>query len=300
MAATARALFAVSLLVAGAVVLVVGPAAGGLPVWKTLVLGTVEGVTEFLPVSSTGHLLVAARAMALGSAAEGTALGTYVVAIQVGAIAAVLGLYRQRIRALAGFVSGADEGVEGLASALVIAFVPVAVVGAAAGSTVKERLFGPWSIVAAWALGGVLLLAWRPTSKQATTPLLAISNKQAGLIGLAQVIALWPGTSRSLVTLLAALGVGLTIAAAVEFTFLLGALTLTAATVWDLARNGTELVSVYGWVSPGLGALTAFVTAAASVRWMTVHLQHRTLRVFGIYRLGVAGFVAVLLVMGVL
>ena len=288
------------LLLAASVVLVTGPAPGGLPVWKALVLGAVEGLTEFLPVSSTGHLLVAARAMHLGTAADGTALGTYVVAIQMGAIAAVLGIYWDRIRALAGFVVGSGGGVEGLATALAIAFMPIAAVGAAAGSTIKERLFGPWPIVAAWAIGGVLLLVWRPRSKQAATPLLAISKRQAATIGLAQVIALWPGTSRSLVTLLAGLGVGLTITAAVELTFLLGALTLSAASVWELAHNGTELVGVYGWVTPGLGALTALVTAAASVRWMTAHLEHRTLRAFGVYRLGLAGFTALLVVVGAL
>lgn len=282
------------------VALAAGPGSGGLPIWKALVLGAVEGLTEYLPVSSTGHLLVAGRLLDLGDATDGSPLGTYVVAVQVGAIAAVLGLYRERIRSLAAVAVGGAAAVRPLAIALFVGFLPAGIAGALLAPTIKEHLFRPWPIVAAWAIGGLVLLVWTPSPRSDGTQLLGISVRQAGIIGIAQVLAVWPGTSRSLATLLAGLGVGLTIAAAVELTFLLGVVTLTAATVWDLARNGSELVEAFGWVSPVAGAIAALLTAFASVRWMTAYLEHSSLRVFGTYRLGLASVVGLLLVAGLL
>lgn len=281
-------------------VLAAGLGSGGLPIWKALVLGAVEGLTEYLPVSSTGHLLVAGRLLDLGDASDGTPLGTYVVAVQLGAIAAVLGLYRERIRSLAAVAVGGAPELRPLAMALVVGFLPAGLAGALLAPTIKEHLFRPWPIVAAWAVGGLVLLAWTPGTRSGGTQLPGISVRQAVIIGCAQVLAVWPGTSRSLVTLLAGLSVGLTIAAAVEFTFLLGVVTLTAATVWDLARGGSELLEAFGWVSPITGAIAALVTALASVRWMTRYLEHSSLRVFGTYRLGLASVVGLLLVTGLL
>lgn len=267
---------------------------------QAVVLGAVEGFTEYLPISSTGHLLIAGRLLGLGDAADGTALGTYVIAIQVGAIAAVLGLYRTRVAQIVRGALGRDPEGRRILHALAVAFAPAAIAGIALESVIKDRLFGPWPIVTAWVVGGVALLIWQPVDRGRTLGPASISLRQAMLIGVAQTAALWPGTSRSLVTLVAALAVGLSLATAVEFSFLLGVVTLTAATGWDLTRNGTVLVETYGLATPALGALVAFVTAVMSVRWMTTYLQHHSLRIFGAYRLAAGAFTASLLLIGIL
>ncbi len=269
-----------------------------LPPWKAVVLGAVEGLTEFLPVSSTGHLLVAGRLLGLGDGSDRTALATYVIAIQVGAIAAVVSLYRRRIHQIGRGAVGRDPQGRQLLGALVIAFVPAAIVGVAFESAIKDRLFSTTAIVIAWAIGGVFLVAWRLPLRQRSATLVSITGSQALVIGLAQMVALWPGTSRSLVTLVAGVVVGLSLDAAVEFTFLLGLGTLTAATTWDLVRHGNELIDTFGVTAPVLGGAVAFVTAVASVRWMTTYLRRHSLRAFGWYRLALAAVTAGLLAAG--
>jgi undecaprenyl-diphosphatase len=111
----------------------------------------------------------------------------------------------------------------------------------------------------------------------------------------AQGVALWPGVSRSLVTLIAGLAIGLSLAAAIEFSFLLGLITLTAATVFDTTRNGGELIDMFGIATPLVGVVTAFITAVVAVRWMVNYLNSRSLAIFGWYRLGIAAVVCVLM-----
>lgn len=143
-----------------------------------------------------------------------------------------------------------------------------------------------------------MLLVWRPSDRAGTTDIAAVTTRQALVIGLAQAGALWPETSRSLVTLIAGLAIGLTLAAAVEFSFLLGVATLTAATTWDLCRNAPGVLDAYGVATPLLGTAVAFVTAVASIRWMTSYLQRHRLQVFGSYRLAIAAVTAALLLTG--
>jgi undecaprenyl-diphosphatase len=109
---------------------------------------------------------------------------------------------------------------------------------------------------------------------------------------------MWPGVSRSLVVLVAGLAVGLSLAAAVEFSFLLGVVTLSAATALDLVRHGGDIVSQFGILRPALGGLVAFLTAVVAVRWMVGYLTRRSLAIFGWYRLAVAGVVVLMLVSG--
>ena len=259
-----------------------------------IVLGIIEGVTEFLPISSTGHLTVAARLLDL----RGTAVDSYVIAVQIGAIAAVLALYRQRIRSLADagrrpFRRGPARGV---LVALAVAFVPAALVGAVLGDVVKDRLFGVGPVAAAWAVGGVAILVFARRGGDGHRPLEAITVRDGIVVGLAQVLALWPGTSRSLVTILAAVTLGLSLPAAVEFSFLLGLVTLTAATGFELARHGGEIVDAFGYLVPAVGVVVAFASALVSIRWMVAHLQSRGFELFGWYRLlAAAGATALLL-----
>ena len=272
--------------------LAVAGGSGGLSSFQAIVLGAVEGITEFLPVSSTGHLLVTQRLFDLDS----TAADVYAIAIQLGAILAVVALYRQRIGQILNGVIGRDVGGRTLLVRLAASFLPAAAIGVVFEHPIKDHLFGPGPVVAAWAVGGAFLLWWKP--RHGTTGILDLTVRNAVIIGLAQSLALWPGVSRSLVTLVAALFVGLDMAGAVEYSFLLGLATLSAATALDLVKDGSTLLDEYGWRTPLLGVLVAFVTAILAVRWLVTYLRTRSLAVFGWYRLGIAAATAGLILAG--
>ena len=275
---------------------------GGLSTVEAVVLGVVEGVTEFLPVSSTGHLLIVERLLGLGTGQDKLAVDTYTIAIQLGAILAVLGIYRHRfVLMLEGLAGRSDEGRASL-RAVVVAFLPAAAIGFVAGDSIKEHLLAPWPVAGAWFVGGVAIL-WFGRSFT-TTPrhgsIAEITPRTALLIGLAQSLALWPGTSRSLVTILAALALGVALDAAVEFSFLLGFVTLGMATAYALVQDGSELVDRFGVATPLLGTVVAGIAAFLSVKAMVGWLQSRSLDVFGWYRIGAAGAAAVLIITGVI
>ena len=269
--------------------------------WKAVVLGVVEGVTEYLPVSSTGHLIVTQRILGIGdSDATKDAADTYAIAIQFGAILAVLVLYRERIRSIVMGLFGRDADGRRLLIALVLAFMPAVVIALLFEDLIKDNLLGVGPVIAAWLVGGIALLFVAPRIR-ADRPGFAITEigpKQALIIGSAQVVAMWPGTSRSLVTLLAALAVGATLAAAVEFSFLLGLVTLTAASLYEGVTNGSTVIDAYGWVDPLIGLLAAFVAAVVAVRWMVAWLQSRSLAIFGWERIAAAAVTIALLAAG--
>jgi undecaprenyl-diphosphatase len=262
-------------------------------IWQALLLGLVEGLTEFLPVSSTGHLLVAQRLLGI-EASE--AANAYVIVIQVGAIAAVLHLYRGRVLQISSGLVGRDILGRKLLIALLVAFLPAAVLGFTLDETIERYLFGPWPVVVAWALGGALLLVISPRIQQKQgLPLEAIALKAALFIGIAQCAALWPGTSRSLATILGGLAAGLSTAAAVEFSFLLGLVTLGAASAYKLLDSGAALAASYGALELVAGFAAAAVSAWLAVRWMVAWLGRRGLGVFGWWRLIAAAVVSALL-----
>jgi undecaprenyl-diphosphatase len=270
---------------------------------KAALLGIVEGVTEFLPISSTGHLVVTEKLIDVGThPGAKDAADTYAITIQSGAILAVVVLYWRRLVEMARGVAGRDPEGQRIAFATIIAFIPAAIVGVLLEKAIRDRLFGVWPIIVAWAVGGVVILlfarALHERGEQSGAPLESITLRAAVAIGAAQVIALWPGTSRSMVTILAALVVGYRVAAAVEFSFLLGLLTLGAATAYDLLRHGKELFDTYGYVNPLIGFVFAFVSAVIAIRWMVLYLRRHSLQIFGWYRLVVAAVALVLLVTG--
>lgn len=270
---------------------------------KAAVLGVVEGVTEFLPISSTGHLLVTQRLMDIGTTdATKDAANAYAIAIQSGAILAVLILYWRRIQSMLEGIVGRDPEGRRTFIGLVLAVVPAAVVGLAFEGPIKDHLLEVGPVIGAWIVGGLVILVVAPRLRGSTggVPLEQISVRQALIIGVAQCLALWPGTSRSLVTILAALAVGLSLSAAVEFSFLLGLVTLGAATVFEVAKDGSTMVDAYGWVDPFIGFAFAFVSAAIAIKWMVGYLQRHSLAIFGWYRLAVAGLALVLLATGAL
>ena len=134
---------------------------------------------------------------------------------------------------------------------LAVAFAPSALIGLAFGDTIKAHLFGIWPVVVAWVVGGVFLLVWRPAPGH--LGLHQITFRTATLIGAAQVLALWPGTSRSLATIAAGLALGVTASAAVEFSFLLGLVTLSAASGLDLVKHSGDVTEQFGLATPALG-----------------------------------------------
>jgi undecaprenyl-diphosphatase len=266
---------------------------------KAIVLGVVEGVTEYLPISSTGHLHVTQRLLGIGETPETKdAADTYAITIQAGAILAVLLLYRRRLASMIEGALGHDDDGRGVLLAVAIAFLPAGLTAFAFEDTIKDNLFGAGPIVAAWIVGGIAILLFAPrlrTLGEHGVPLEAITPRTALLIGVAQILALWPGTSRSLVTILAAIFLGLSIRAAVEFSFLLGFVTLTIATLYEAATNGADLLDTYGVLDPLLGFLAAFVSAVVAIRWMVAYLERHDLSIFGWYRLAIAAITLVLL-----
>jgi undecaprenyl-diphosphatase len=258
-------------------------------------LGVVEGMTEYLPVSSTGHLLLTQRLMGIGGTPEEkTAADAYAICIQIGAILAVAGLYFRRVRGVAwGFLGRDAEGLR-LGCNLLVGFVPAAVAGLLFEGLIKDYLFGGgrwglWPTAAAWTAGGILILGtdrWFHVRRHdCGASLQALTWRMALGIGLAQCAALWPGVSRSLAAMMGGLLAGLSLPAAVEFSFLLGLLTLSASTAHDALQHGSVMLAQYGWVTILTGVATAAVSAALAVRWLVRYLQHHSLNVFGWYRI---------------
>jgi undecaprenyl-diphosphatase len=279
-------------------------AGGELSLLDAVVLGVVEGVTEYLPVSSTGHLLVAQELLGVGDTADTEdAADTYAITIQSGAILAVVVLYAGRLRSMAKGVLGRDPEGRHVASAVAVAVAPAVVVALAFEGTIKDRLFGPGPVIAAWAVGGVgilaasRMLAARPPG---TITLESVPLRIALVVGVVQAVALWPGVSRSLVTILAALFCGLVMRDALELSFLLGLVVLTGATLYEAASNGGELIDTFGIVDPFVGFAVAFVSAIVAVRWLVGYLGRHGLDIFGWYRIGLALVALGLLATGVL
>ena len=264
--------------------------------WQAMVLGIVEGVTEYLPVSSTGHLILTQRLLKIPSS---SAADAYAISIQAGAILAVAGLYWPQVKKMFMGILGRDAAGFSLAINIVTAFLPATVFGVLFNKKIETYLFGLWPITAAWFVGGVAILAvsrWRRMHRAGATEGLKvteITRPMALVIGLAQCLAMWPGTSRSLVTILAGILVGLNLAAAVEFSFLLGVVTLTAATAFKSMHDGVAMVEAYGWTTMFIGFFFATVSAAMAVKWMVAYLNRHSLAIFGYYRLLLAVAVAV-------
>jgi undecaprenyl-diphosphatase len=271
--------------------------------WQAVILGIVEGLTEYLPVSSTGHLILAQRAMGIPNS---EAANAYAIAIQGGAILAVLYLYAKRMKQMALGLAGRDEVGRKLLAALLAAMAPLAFI-VPADKLIEEYLFGLVPVTASWFVGGVAILAvawWRQRNGQAGErpgmDLAQITWKMGLVIGACQLIAVWPGTSRSLVTIVAGVLVGLRLGAAVEFSFILGVATLGGATILKAAKDGDVMLAAYHWSMMLLGFAMAFVSAVAAVKWMVAYLNKHGLQLFGYYRIALAIVVAILLALEVL
>jgi len=265
--------------------------------WQALLLGLVEGLTEYLPVSSTGHLVLTSRLLGLPNDAANRA---YSIGIQSGAILAVLSLYMPRVKQMFAGIFGRDVVGRRLLVLLLAAFVPAAVLGLAFDDWIDRVLFGLWPIVVAWLLGGIAILVLRPLRRPHPTgiALETLTIGQAAIIGCAQCLALAPGTSRSLVTIAAALLLGLSSVAAVEFSLLLGVMTLGAATAHEAVSGGREVIASYGWTNVLVGFGASFVSAWLAVKLLVAWLTTHGLVPFGVYRVLLAIVVAGALLAG--
>jgi len=261
---------------------------------QAAVLGVVEGVTEYLPVSSTGHLILTSHWMGLSGA---EAIEAFEIVIQLGAILAVLGLYRRRVgQMLAGLAGRNPPGLR-LAAMLLVAFLPAAIVGLALRKPIKEHLFGPVPVCAALVVGGVAMIVvehfvWRrrPAARR-LAGLEALRFRHALAIGLFQCLAMWPGTSRSMVTILAGLLVGLDMVTAAEFSFLLALPTLGAATVYEGVKDWGALMSSAGPDGLLIGLAVSGVVAALAVKGFVRWLTRHGLLPFGAYRVALGAAV---------
>ena len=286
--------------------------------WEAVILGIIEGLTEYLPVSSTGHLLVAQDLLGIGTE-DGDAwraANAFAICIQAGAIVAVLGLYWQRVkqgvRGMLGpiGIGRGDEAGLRLFINLIVAFIPAAVVGLvqdkAFDGWIERNLFNAWTIVIAWAIGGAAILAvayWKrgkSGDEHKGSDLDALTWRMALAIGFIQCLAMMPGTSRSLVTIVGGVVVGLHIAAAVEFSFLLGVVTLLAATVYKAREAGPLMIQEYGWSPMIVGSIAAWLSAVIAIKWMVSYLKKHGMSIFGYYRIAIAVVVGALLLAGVI
>ncbi|HEY0945380.1 MAG TPA: undecaprenyl-diphosphate phosphatase [Opitutaceae bacterium] len=292
----------------------------GLSARDAVVLGLVEGITEFLPISSTGHLIIANRALKLESEtplvdAAGQpiwykapsekhpagvpmtvklAADTYIVVIQVGAIIAVVFVFWSQVSGILRGLTGQNAAGVRLLRNIILAFLPVVAVGLALDDWIDANLFSIGAVIASLVSGAVLMFAAERWRKQNAGP--AVSRKEPAdltvresvAIGCMQCLALWPGMSRSMVTMVGGYFTGLAPAKAAEFSFLVGLPVLGGAAAYKGLRAGPVLLEVFGWQEMVLGGLVAAVSAAVAVKFLVSYLSRRGLAVFAIYRLVLA------------
>lgn len=251
------------------------------PLLAALVLGVVEGLTEFLPVSSTGHLILAGALLGVNDERG----KVFFVAIQTGAMLAVLWFYRARFAAALGGLPR-DPAALRFWAHLTLAFLPAVVLGLAFGGLIKQHLFRPVPVAAAFIVGGLVIL-WverRGHAAPRVESVEAMGWRDALKVGLAQSFALIPGTSRSGATIIGGMLFGLSRPAATEFSFFLAVPTLVAAGAYDLLRH-RALFSAADTGPFALGALVSFVSALAVVRWLIGYVARHDFTPFAWYRI---------------
>jgi len=255
-----------------------------------VVLGIVEGLTEFLPVSSTGHLIIAGHLLGF----VGPKAASFQVAIQLGAILSVVFLYWRRflglipVLRLVPMTGGSTlHGWAGLWR-IALATFPALLIGYLARHTIKERLFAPEAVTLALVVGGIaILIAERVVLRRGANFLDALTVSQALGIGLFQILALWPGTSRAAATIVGGMLLGLDRKSAAEFSFLIAVPVLFAATGYELISMRGEL-ALQDSVQLGIGTLVSFIVALIAVKGFVRFLEHGKLAPFAWYRIVIA------------
>jgi undecaprenyl-diphosphatase len=260
---------------------------------KIIIMGIVEGLTEFLPISSTGHLILAGSLLNF----TGEKIKVFEIAIQSGAIFAVCLEYRQRIASVIGGL-GSDPKARKFALNLIIAFLPAAVLGLMFSKKIKELLFSPVPVALAFILGGFVILWAEYKQTNGSTGNTGTDSGSAARIetvddmtaldalkiGIAQAFALIPGTSRSGASIIGGMLFGMSRKAATEFSFFLAIPTLLGATVYSLYKAREEL-SASDIPMFGLGTIAAFISALFCVRWLLRYISSHNFNAFAWYRI---------------
>jgi undecaprenyl-diphosphatase len=253
-------------------------------------LGIVEGLTEYLPVSSTGHLILAGAWLG----AEGEASKSFEIVIQLGAILAVVVHYRKLL--FERFLHW-DERSMRLLVALGAGFLPAAAMGLVLRKTIKAHLFGPGPVAAALIVGGVIMIGVEAArrGRGGDAGLEKVTPLRGFIIGLGQCFSLWPGASRSMCTIVAGQLTGLSTATAAEFSFRLALPTLGAATLYEGFKARHELLAGGGAAPLAVGLIVSFLVAWAVIAAFIKYLQTRGLTPFGVYRIALGALVFVLI-----
>jgi len=264
---------------------------------EVVLLGVIEGLTEFLPISSTAHLLIAADVLGFQKSAG----GTFEIFIQLGAVLAVIGFYARELFAQARALPN-DLATQRFWMSILVAFLPAALVGFTLRSWIKTVLFAS-PLMIAWALiiGGVVLLLvdLLPRRPAASSDQQRVSLRQALGIGIAQVFALVPGVSRSGASIVGGMLSGLDRPTATRFSFYLAIPTLGAATIVDLLSSFDQLTAGdFGRLL--LGALVAFIVAWFSIGWLLRYVARNSFIAFGIYRIVAGALILTLIAFGTL
>ena len=254
------------------------------------ILGIVEGVTEYLPVSSTGHLIIAGNLLGF----VGAKADSFEVAIQLGAILSVVWLYWRRFLGLvpgtALFAATTESTLNGLPGLwrIALATAPALAVGFVARHAIKAKLFNPEAVTLALLVGGVaILLAGRFATRRRANGLDTVTTTQALGVGLFQILALWPGTSRSAATIVGGMMLGLERKAAAEFSFLIAVPVLCAASAYELLKMRDQWLHD-DVVALAIGFAVSFVVALLAIKGFVGYLSHGRLAVFAWYRIVVA------------
>lgn len=247
---------------------------------KALILGIIEGLTEFLPISSTGHLIIAGDLLNFNDARA----SVFKIAIQFGAILAVCNIYRERIyKVVTGL--GRDPDANRLTINIICAFLPAMVLGVLFHSTIKELLFNAVVVASALIVGGfIILLAERHEKEARVHSMEEMSWKDALKVGFAQAVAMIPGTSRSGATIIGGMLFGLSRQTATQFSFFLAIPTMFAATVYDLYKN-RELLVIDDLAVFAVGFIAAFVAALLTVRALLSFVTRHSFVPFAYYRI---------------
>jgi undecaprenyl-diphosphatase len=248
---------------------------------KALILGVVEGLTEFLPISSTGHLILAGSLLNF----NGEVGKVFEVVIQSGAMLAIIWEYRRRFSGVAVGIFR-EAAARRFAINLLVAFLPAAVMGLVFSKLIKQFLFRPAPVAAAFIVGAfVILWVERRPLRVRVESVDAMSLGDAFKVGVAQTLALIPGTSRSGATIIGGMLFGLSRRAATEFSFFLAVPTLLAAAGYDLFKHRALLhkddLSLFA-----LGFLAAFLSAFLCIRWLVRYISRHNFNAFAWYRIG--------------
>ncbi len=248
---------------------------------KAAILGIVEGLTEFLPISSTGHLILAGDLLDFNNERG----KVFEIVIQFAAILAVCWEYRAKLGTVVGGLLRKQEAAQRFTVNLFIAFLPLAILGLLFGKAIKANLFAPVPVALAFIVGGIFILwAEKRDHKITVESVDDMQWRDALKMGFAQAMALIPGTSRSGATIIGGLFFGLSRKAATEFSFFLAVPTLTAASIYELVKYRDQF-RADDWGIFIVGSVTSFISAFLCVRWLLRYISHHDFTVFAWYRI---------------